>query len=92
MAQARALGTGSPFPKAIYNGAEAVRVCLGDPTAESDDAMAILKELRQKTPLQDVKLQDRLIDDRHLQSVIEVMKRLWVSRSHERAYCRQNKA
>jgi hypothetical protein len=55
------------------------RSCSGvpcDPTTRSDDAMAILKELRQKT-LQDVRLQDRLIDDRHLQSVIEVMKRPW---------------
>ena len=70
-----------PLMKAIYSNAEAVRVWLGDPTTGSDDAMAILKELGQKTPLEDVRLQDRLIDDRHLQSVIELMKRPWWERT-----------
>jgi Heterokaryon incompatibility protein (HET) len=64
-----------PLMKAIYSNTEAVRAWLGDPTAGSDDAMAILKELGRGTSLQDIILEDRLIDDGHLQSIMELLRR-----------------
>jgi hypothetical protein len=67
--------------KAIYSNAVAVRVWLGNPTTGSDDAMAIVKELGQGSFLLEIWLQDRLIHDNDLQSVIELMTRPWWART-----------
>ncbi|MCJ1436819.1 hypothetical protein MMC27_006201 [Xylographa pallens] len=70
-----------PLMKAIYSNAEAVQVWLGSPTTGSDDAMALLNEVSQGVLLQEIRLQDRLIDDNDLRSTIELMTRAWWDRT-----------
>jgi hypothetical protein len=70
-----------PLMKTIYSNATAVRVWLGRPTAGSDDAMAILKELGQGVPLPEIKLQDRIVHGKDLRAIIELLKRLWWERT-----------
>ena len=67
--------------KAIYSNAEAVHVWLGSPTTGSDDAMALLREVGQGVALQDIRLQDRPIDDNDLRSTTELMTRAWWDRT-----------
>ncbi|MCJ1378901.1 hypothetical protein MMC17_002000 [Xylographa soralifera] len=67
--------------KAIYSNADVVQVWLGSPTTGSADAMAILKEIGEGVPLQEIRLQDRPIDDNNLRSTIELMTRAWWDRT-----------
>ncbi|MCJ1291682.1 hypothetical protein MMC34_003227 [Xylographa carneopallida] len=70
-----------PLMQAIYSNAEVVHVWLGSPTTGSDNAMALLKEVGQGVLLQEIKLQDRLIDDNDLRSTTELMTRAWWNRT-----------
>jgi hypothetical protein len=70
-----------PLMKTIYSNATSVRAWLGNPTTGSDDAIVILRELGQGVPLQEIKLQDRLVHDSDLQAIIELMTRPWWDRT-----------
>ncbi|MCJ1388736.1 hypothetical protein MMC18_001585 [Xylographa bjoerkii] len=70
-----------PLMKAIYSNADAVQVWLGSPTTGSDNAMALLREMGHGLPLQQIRLEGRLIDDIDLHSTIELMTRPWWDRT-----------
>jgi hypothetical protein len=67
--------------KAIYSNAVLVRIWLGSPSPGSDDAMAILKQLGQGTLLSKIRLGNRRLENDDLESVIQVMRRPWWTRT-----------
>jgi hypothetical protein len=70
-----------PLMKTIYSNATTVRVWLGNPTTGSDDAIVILKEIRQGVSLQEIKLQDHLVHGNDLRAIIELLTRPWWERT-----------
>jgi hypothetical protein len=70
-----------PLMKTIYSNATTVRVWLGNPTTGSDDAIVILKEIGQGVPLQEIKIQGRIIHDDDIKTMIELMNRPWWNRT-----------
>ncbi|KAN0108649.1 Heterokaryon incompatibility protein (HET) domain containing protein [Hyaloscypha variabilis] len=70
-----------PLMKAIYSNAVLVCIWLGSPSPGSDDAMAILKQLGQGTLLSKIRLGDRRLENDDLESVIQVMRRPWWTRT-----------
>ena len=67
--------------KTIYSNAKRVRAWLGEPTRGSDDALAILEHMGRRTPVGDIRLDGKGLNEKHMCYLNEFMNRPWWHRA-----------